>query len=582
MGRMQPACCSLLALAGFVSMPAHARGELTHADFIAGRYPRTVDMSAYAADASAQPATNRFEGSLRLSGRPQVRTLVADPDFVSRHDVELAKTFPADFDFEFVQDGDALIPLRRGPIAGKHGWWEFALEPGRVWNEVGDAGYTRAAIPFALVQKNANCTHNGVLMLLFKADGAIAHAAMQISSETCKYLQLDMWGMLQARYVSAPVEHKAETIAAWRKENAARLPLRPMQQIGIDHAGIEAANFSIGAAAGHTVSGLVVAGIHYRSGCATRHGDFPYCDSLDLPSFSLAKTVVAGLALMRMQRLHPGASDLDVSRHAGGPCRTESWQGVRAIDLLDMASGFYDSSVYMADEDAAKSVRFFDATGYADKLAFSCTAYPRKEAPHRRWVYRTSDTFLLGAVLTNYLRSLPGHERDDVFDDVVVRDLYAPLDLSPTARVSRRTYDAQAQPFFGWGLTLLSDDIARLARFLGPQRGRIGEDSPLDPVLFDQAMQRDAAQRGLAAAHLSQFRYQHGLWARNAQREIGCAAPAWVPFMAGFGGITVAMFPNGVVWYNVADDGQLASIDFAKPAVEANKLSSFCPPQAAK
>ncbi|MBS0568247.1 MAG: hypothetical protein JSS59_12675 [Proteobacteria bacterium] len=572
----------LFVFAAFVSTSAAARNELGFADFVAARYPDSVDMSAYAADTVAQPPANRFEGRLILSGQPRVRMLVADAEFVSRRDAELAGTFPADFDFEFVQDGDTLIPLRRGPIAGRHGWWEFALEPGRVWNEADDQGYTRAAIPFALVQKNANCTHNGVLMLLFKADGAVAHAAMQISSETCKYLQLDMWGMLKARYVPEPVARRAEAIAAWRKESAARLPVRTMEQLGIDHPDIDIENFFIGDAAGRTLTGLVVDGIHYRSGCATRHGDFPYCDSLDLPSFSLAKTVVAGLALMRLQRLYPGASDLDVSRYAGAPCRAPSWQGARAIDLLDMASGHYDSPAYMADEDAAKVARFFDATGYADKLAFACTAYPRKETPHGRWVYRTSDTFLLGATLTNWFRSLPGHEHGDVFDDVVVRDLYAPLDLSPTARVSRRTYDARAQPFFGWGLTLLGDDVAKLARFLGPQRGMIGETSPLDRTLLDQAMQRDEGHRGLVAAHLTQFRYQHGLWARNVQKEIGCAAPAWVPFMAGFGGITVAMFPNGVVWYNFADDGQLKSIDFARPAIEANKLSGFCPIRSTK
>jgi hypothetical protein len=574
--------CAVAALAALVSTSASARGELNFADFTAGRYRDTVAMSAYAADAAAQPPTNRFEGRLILSGRPQTRTLVADPDFVSKRDIELARTFPDDFDFEFVQDGDALIPLRRGPIAGKHGWWEFALEPGRVWNEAGDQGYTRAAIPFALVQRNANCTHNGVLMLLFKADGAIAHAAMQISSETCQYLQFDMWGMLDARYVPGPVASKAEAIAAWRKESAARLQVRPIDRLGVDHPGVDTRNFFIGDAAGRTVTGLVVDGIHYRSGCATRRGDFPYCDSLDLPSFSLAKTVVAGLALMRLQRLYPGADDLDVSRYGGDPCRTTSWQGVRAIDLLDMASGHYDSPVYMADEDAAKVARFFDPTGYADKLAFACTAYPRKEAPHDRWVYHTADTFLLGATLTNWFRSQPGHERGNVFNDVVVRDLYTPLELSPTARVTRRTYDAQAQPFFGWGLTLLGDDIAKLARFLGPQHGMIGDTAPLDRTLLDQAMQRDDGQRGLVAAHLTQFRYQHGLWARNVQKEIGCAAPAWVPFMAGFGGITVAMFPNGVVWYDFADDGQLKSIDFAKPAIEANKLASFCTAPAGK
>src|SRR3546814_19573354 len=80
------------------------------------------------------------------------------------------------------------------------------------------------------------------------------------------------------------------------------------------------------------------------------------------------------------------------------------------------------------------------------------------------------------------------------------------------------------------------------------------------------------SMHGLPVATLSDYRYQHGFWARNLQQAFGTAAPAWVPFMSGFGGITVAMLPNGVIWYSIADDGELASIDFAGPAREAIKL----------
>lgn len=47
--------------------------------------------------------------------------------------------------------------------------------------------------------------------------------------------------------------------------------------------------------------------------------------------------------------------------------------------------------------------------------------------------------------------------------------------------------------------------------------------------------------------------------------------------MSGFGGLTVAVFPNGAAWYSVADNGLLASIDFAAPAVEAAKFGPMCP-----
>ncbi|MBJ6981871.1 serine hydrolase [Luteimonas sp. MC1572] len=565
------------AVAAGADRDAGARTLLDSDTLLTGAYRRSVDLSAYAPPADALPPTHRFEGRLRLSGQPATRTLLALDDFLGAGGAAAGRTLPQDLDIAFVQEGAVLLPARRGPIASSHPWWEFVLEAGRAWDEPGDDGWTRAAIPFALVQRNANCTHNGVLMLLFKDGGAVSRAAMQVSSETCHYLQLDMWGLLDATYVPETVPGRAELVAAHVVEAATRMPVRPMSALATDHPGIDPTRFAIGATRGRTVHGVVVGGTHYRSGCNTRHGTYPYCDAMAIPSYSVAKSAVAGIALMRMERLHPGVADLpvrDVARASG--CRAEKWEGVRFHHLLDMATGQYDAPAYMADEDDAKVRGFFAPDTHAQRLAFACDAYPRRAAPGARWVYHTSDTYLLGTVLQDALRRWPGRAGDDLFDDVLWADVFAPLALSPTARATRRSYDDARQPLSGFGLTLLSDDIAKLARFLGEGRGRIDGHQLLDPVMFEAAMQRDPGRRGLQVATLERYRYQHGFWARNLQAELGCAQPAWVPFMSGFGGISVAMFANGVAWYNVADDGLLASIDFAAPAVEAAKLGPIC------
>lgn len=567
--------CVLLMLG--IAQSAMARDTLDFDTMASGSYRRSVDLSAYAPGPDAGPPSHRFEGRLKLSGTPSTRTLVADMDYLRKADVVQARTLPTDFDYAFVQDKDALIPIRRGPIPSSHGWWEFALESGKVWDEPGDHGYTRAAIPFSLVQKNANCTHNGVLMLLFDDKSVMARAAMQVSSETCQYLQLDMWGWLQAAYTPGPVEDSAGVIGAYRREVAARLPTRPLAALSKDHPGIVAANLTIGDARASTRHGVLVDGIHYVSPCATRHGDYPYCNVLDVPSFSVAKTVVAAVALMRMELLYPGTAPTRVSALVPATgCRTDAWRDVKLVDLLDMATGHYDSPAYMADEDSPKVVDFFGALTHPHKLAFSCEAYPRQQDPGERWVYHTSDTYLLGVALNADLRSKPSRAKQDIFSDILVPDIYRPLGLSQTALVTRRTYDSYAQPFFGWGLTLHADDIAKLARFVGPDRGRIDDRALLDPTMLDAAMQRDPDARGLQVATLERYRYRHGVWARNVQHELGCAHATWVPFMSGFGGITVAMFPNGIIWYNVADDGKLASIDFAVPAIEIAKLGNYC------
>ncbi len=496
---------------------------------------------------------------------------------MSDADVAAARTLPRDFDFEFIQDGDALIPVRRGPIPGAHRWWEWILEPGRVWDEPGDKGFTRAAIPFSLEEKNANCTHHGVLTFLFRADGSTSRAALEVTGETCFYLQVDLWGSLRARYLPGVVSGRDKIAADYRAEVAARLPTVPIGELSNDHPGIDLTRLALGAPEARTLFGVLVDGRHYVSGCATRAGDYPYCEVLDLPSYSTAKSAFAALALMRLQALTGEATEQRIGRwiDASG-CTGGTWQAVSFADALNMATAHYDSSEYEADENSAKSRGLFLPLGHRQKLRFACGAYPAKGTPGTLWVYRTSDTYVLGTALSAYFRSLPGRAHEDLYADLMWTQIFGPLKLSPVMRDTRRTYDAVHQPFTGWGLIYHRDDVARLAGFLLNDNGRIAGHPLLDERMLGAALQRDAADRGLPTAGLKGFRYKNGFWARNVQPLLACPHEVWVPFMSGFGGISVVLFPNGVVYYNFADDGKLASFDWGPVVGEVNKLGALC------
>ncbi|MBS0581119.1 MAG: serine hydrolase [Proteobacteria bacterium] len=570
-------------LAAFLIAPAFllpgaccaARELLTYEALMRGSYPHTVDLSAYTPDAAAVAATNTFEGTLRLTGQPHSRVLRSDAAFVEAGGLAQARTLPRDFAYEFVQSGGELIPVRRGALASSHGWWEFILEPGRVWNEPGDHGYSRAAIPFSLQERNANCTHNGVLMFLFRDDGRTSRAALQVSSETCYYLSLDLWASLRARYHRAPVAARAAIIGGYRAEVARRLPVRPLAELGSRYPEVKVAELALGAASARTVYGMVVQGVHYASGCATRSGDYPDCEVLDLPSYSTAKSVFAALALMRLQALGGTATSQPIGRWVPA-CRDAGWEAVTFADALDMATGHYDSPAFEQDENDAKTQGLFLPPDHASKIQFACRAYPRKAAPGTRWVYHTSDTYLLGTAMNAYLKSLPGHAGSDLFDDLLVADLFGPLGLSPVTAVTRRTYDAQREPFAGWGLTYHRDDIARLGSFLDTQEGRIDGAAVLDAGMLATALQENAADRGLPAADLAGLRYKYGFWARDVKSVAGCDRPTWVPFMSGFGGISVVLFPRGIVYYNFSDDGAVPSFDWGKVAAQVRRIADYC------
>ncbi len=545
----------------------------------AGPWP----MSAFALPDDARAPRQVFEGHLQLlAQRPGAgfRVLLdrygyaaAASNRAPDSDRAPALHLPA-FDFEFIQSGDALIPLQRGAIESEDPQWEFILEPGKVWQESGDSDYSRASLPFALEERNANCMHNGVLTFLFRGDGALSDVAYEIGQETCSYFQFDAWGRVAARFVPGAVKDRQGVLARYADELAHRMPSRPIGTLAVDHPGADPNRFGSPAevpAASMTLYGVMVDGVNYIGGCQTRFGSYPYCGQLDLPSYSLAKSLVGGLLSMRMALLYPGVMDARISDFVPECTPADGWQQVTFANVLDMASGHFQSSDFEVDEDAPQFRGFLDAEDHAGKLAFACRQYPLRARPGSVWVYHTSDTYLLGTALSAYYRRLQGPQAD-LFEQQWVEQLWAPLHLSPAVAVPRRTRGAVRQPFTGYGLTLQADDVAKLAAFINGGDGRLDGEQRLDRRLLDAALQRDAAQRGLATP-VKDLRYQHGFWAWNAQSSLGCRDPVWIPFMSGFGGITVALMPNGIDYYYFSDGNVLS---WARAAAEADRMRPFC------
>jgi len=249
----------------------------------------------------------------------------------------------------------------------------------------------------------------------------------------------------------------------------------------------------------------------------------------------------------------------------------KSWDDVTFADQLDMASGHYNSSADQADEDAPDLGPFFAAESHAAKIAFACTHYPRKAAPGTLWVYHTADTYILGTAMAAYLRQRQGADAD-LYRDVLSDGIWRKLALSPPVYVARRTYDSTAQPFTGYGLTLHRDDIAKIADFINVGHGAIGGEQLVDASMLRAALQQDEADHGLRASS-DDFRYHDGFWAWNAAHVLGCRKPAWIPFMSGYGGIAVALMPNGMTYYYFSDSGVWL---WASAAAEADRIKPFC------
>lgn len=508
-----------------------------------------------------------FQGRLTLSGQPSNFTVIKDPYGFAN--APGAKTLPP-FDFEFVQKGRALIPMRRGAIPSTHPFWEFVLEPGRVHAD--DDGFSSVALPFALEERNENCMHQGVLSLRFRGDGTVTGAHVDISAETCAHFQFDMWGDLAASYVPGAVDGAATAIKAYKKEEAARLPQRSFAQLAKKYPGIDVTAFgSQVAPQDMSLFGLVLDGVNYVGGCQARKGLYAFCAQMDLPSFSLAKSIFASAMTMRLSELYPDTAGQHIAPFVP-PCDSAgTWDDVTFANTLDMATGNYLSSFPQADENSPDMGVFLASETHDGKIAFSCAHYPRKAAPGTIWVYHTADTYTLGTGLRAYYATKAGPDRDFV-RDLLIDPIWKPLHLHPALDVVRRTYDATAQPFAGYGLTLTADDVAKLSIFLNDDHGMRRGRAVLDQAMLSAALQQAPGDPGLPAG-ADDLRYHYGYWAWNAQAALGCSKPAWIPFMSGYGGIVVALLPNGMTYYYFSDGN---SFVFARALAEADKIRPFC------
>ncbi|MFT6288638.1 MAG: hypothetical protein ACJA09_003402 [Alcanivorax sp.] len=527
---------------------------------------------APAPPADVRRAEFNFHGRLTLQTETPLLLEVFRDDYQFSANPALRMDQLPAFNFHYVQDGSHLVPLQRGAIPGEHPKTEYILEPGRIWQDSKQSFTRRISLPFSLQERSANCTHNGVLSFSIDRDGTPSPVNILIASETCMYYKFDLSGTLAATYQANESPHNDDVITAFRSRQAARLPTKPITELTNRYPGIELTQFAGGGRLPPediTLFGFVVDGVHYRGDCQTRSGLFPFCDQLSLPSYSLAKTLHAGLAAMRLEKLYPGSMQALIAKHVPECRDSGNWKDVTFEHALNMVTGNYNSPLSHVDEDSDFTEEmFFSRSRHSDRISFSCNAWPRRAKPDSQWVYHSSDTYLLGTAMNALLKQQQGQDAD-IFDDLIM-PLWQPMSLSPAVAIPMRSNDERAQPYADFGMTLLPDDIARLATALnqetfGPQ---------LDSKMYHSAMQRLPGSRGHQHPDVPQFYYRNGFWAYDAQSLLACDEPVMVPFMSGYGGITVLMMPNDTVYYIFSDGGKFA---FTGVLLQSHRIRSMCP-----
>jgi hypothetical protein len=550
------------------------RTLLTYANLTTSSNPSgPVDDSAFAVPANAAVPLHTFEGRLVLNNE------AASGGFNEIQDTfhytgagDSPKKHLPEFDFQFVQNGSHLIPAIQGLHITGHSDWNIIVGPGRAWKENSDNGWSRAAFPFALVQRNANCVHNGSMTFLFNST-SVSFVRYQITQETCLYFKFDQWGQLSATYTSGTVSGANTLKNDHALEVTNRIPVKPISALTTDFpgSGVNLSAFGKGISATHmTYYGLVINGTNYVAGCGTRFGTYSFCADMRVPSYSTAKSTFAGVGFMRVGQTHgSGVSSLLIRNYVSEYTNGGVWTNVTFNHTMDMTTGNYRSGLYMNDEGTTYADQFFLAEPYSQKIIDAFDDWPSKDTPGTTWVYHTWNQFIVVRGLGNYIGS-------DLFN--AVRDnVYIPLKLSKGGQTSLRTDNsASGAAFGGYGLFYNRDDIVKLAKLLNNDGGQIGGTQVLNSAMLNATMQKNASDRGMTTTGTTAFKYNNGVWAKemtpSAFPQYSCTH--WVPFMSGYGGITVAMMTNGSTYYYFSDNDEFNWYDAVH---ESNKLIPHCP-----
>ncbi len=550
------------------------RTGLTYAFLTNQNKDSIVDFSQYAVPPNAAFPSNTFEGALLLhdvNTAGHFRKVKDVYNYTDSTDAERKHLPP--FDYDFVQTGSHIIPVERGYILNKHPDWEYILEPGRVWDENDDNGFSRVSIPFSLKQKNQNCVHNGVLTFLFKSNGSISNVAYEVAGETCGYFKFDMWGSVKATYIPKKIDLKKTIVDDYMREAREKITVRPISQLSKYYPGANPDKFSAPgevSPADMTLYGFVIDGVNYIGGGETRYGTYPFYEELDLPSYSTAKSVSAGLGLMKLEKLYPGSADKKIGNLVSACGSAGMWEDVTLENALDMATGNYKDSTPFKDEGAGHTQQFFLTEGHQSKINYACSVYIRKANPGTKWVYHTSDTYILGTAMNAYLRSVTNNPKADYYTDLVVKGILKPIATNPGLWIAQRTYDSVGQAFSGYGLFYHADDVAKIGRFLN-NGVKIRDKEVLDKKMYSAIMN---ATKNTAMKATNNTWYDNGFWFLNFTDSAGLSprSPYLIPYMEGYGGIRIFMLPNNTVYYYFSDGYKYTGMQGIE---ESNRIKSF-------
>jgi len=557
-----------------------------------------IDNGAFVPGPTARPAPAPFDGNLVLSGGP-MQTVPAKLKVRAMRGRD-ARYFPAVRLAFITVDGD-LVPatqdvIHAGFAAGGRSYWDLIVQPGRVWSEPADGGWSRAAFPFALISSLEGETHNGLAIFLYRGR-EVSALRYQIVQQTLPgnvetlfvsagsiAAHLERGGALGASGVGAPGVEAPAIARRYRSAKAVLVPVRPWseleQQVGKD----ALAGFADGVPAQDRVlSGLDYHGSFYLHDCDSAGGPLPWCDRARFGVWSVTKSFINEVALLRLaQKYGPAVFKAKIVDYVPAARSYAAWSKVTFDDCINMATGVGTGSTKRDPNDISDGFLdstyndWYDAQSRDEKVAAvlrTGRAYPWGPGQVAR--YRDQDMYMLGVAMDAFIKEHEG--RNASLWSMINREVYEPIGIYYATSSRTLEPDGEGVPLMGFGLYATIDELVKVSR-LYHARGFWHGNQILYAPRIDE-LTAGTAPRGLPTGDHTRFgetTYFNAFWHIRYDAREGCKL--YIPQMVGWGSNLVALYPGGLTAMHLAHLASDSTVtdDPTLMANVANRLAPFC------
>ena len=546
--------------------------------------------TAFIPATDAVTAREPFLGTLRLS-ETQMTTQPAafSPRLVLGRDPKL---FPG-VDISFFTNKGDLVPftqdvIRYGTSNRGRSYWDIIVQPGRVWSQPDDGGWSRAGFPFALVNSIEGETHNGLATFLYK-DGRVSNLRIQIVQQTAPFYIKDDFvaaALVPATFASAPTDQLDSLRRGYEADRIDAVPIAGWSELAAKVGGVNLANFDgTMPARAIVLSGLDYQGTFYLKECQSAGGSLPWCDRARFGVWSATKALANETALLRLaEKFGPTVFELKIVDYVPQAAGSRGWRNVRFEDAINMATGIGNGSTRREPNNTsdgyldASYANWYEARSAGEKVAALLAdgrVYPW--GPGQVTRYRDQDMFVLGVAMDRFLKSKEGPAAD--IWSMLQREVFAPIGIhhAPTNRTIEPDGSA-GHPLMAYGYYPSISDMVLIAR-LYQNGGKHGDQQ----ILYAPRVQELLAgphPRGLPTGEklpAGETTYINAFWVTSYVAGQDCRV--FYPRMIGWGGNIVALMPGGLTGIRLAKSGETtdnSEVDTSGMARVANSLSKFC------